>query len=69
MTRQGGIMTVLLYLGAYALISLLIATVAFGIDPSVQTFAFYLLGWPLLVAVLGFLLMWSFVTTRGSRKI
>jgi hypothetical protein len=62
-------MTVLLYLGAYALISLLIATVAFGIDPSVQTFAFYLLGWPLLVAVLGFLLMWSFVTTRGSRTI
>lgn len=62
-------MEILIALGAYALLSLAVAAIAFHYDQTLIAFIGFLLGWPLIVLFLGFLLLLSLAYRVGGRKI
>lgn len=62
-------MTILMYLGAYTLASLLIAAVVGMVNRDVVEMLFYMIAWPVVVLVLGFIMVWSIWTTRIRRNI
>ena len=60
-------MTLLAYLGAYALISLIVAAgIGFITRDAIQT-AFYLIAWPLILPFLGFMFLVAWYIRRGAR--
>lgn len=58
-----------MYLGAYTLASLLIAAVVGMVNRDVVEMLFYMIAWPVVVLVLGFIMVWSIWTTRIRRNI
>lgn len=58
-----------MYLGVYTLASLLIAAVVGMVNRDVVEMLFYMIAWPVVVLVLGFIMVWSIWTTRIRRNI